>query len=70
MPMMVPSMASVPPVHRQDHEPSGTAESTLAEHAPKVGLGAGVVALVMVEDGSDALRDLHREISVPRGACN
>ncbi len=47
-------------VHRQDHQLAGAAELALHEDAGEVGLGARVVALVVVEDRLDLRRDLHR----------
>ena len=48
-----------PLVHGQDHHFAGAAQLAVHQHAGKVGLGAGIVALVIVENFADGAGDFH-----------
>jgi hypothetical protein len=53
-------------VDGQDHHLARAAQPSVHQDAGEVGLGAGAIALVIVEDLPDLLRDLHRQL--PRGS--
>jgi hypothetical protein len=54
-------------VDRQDHHLAAAAELAVHQHAGEVRLGAGAIALVVVEDLLDGAGDLHGRFS-PFGA--
>jgi hypothetical protein len=57
-------------VDGQDHELARAAELPMHQDARKVGLRAGIVALVIVEDALNLLRDLHEVFSLARTAVS
>jgi hypothetical protein len=46
-------------VDRQDHHLARAAEAPVHQDAGQVGLGAGAIALVVIEDFLDGAGDLH-----------
>jgi hypothetical protein len=50
-------------IHRQDHDPAAAAELAMHEDAREVRLGAGIIALVAVEDALDLLANSHGRCS-------